>query len=327
MSTIRGMSSLELELEEDSELAPWSDAADRAALGSRLGEAEDEISSSEASNDAELEDDRELTDDGELDDAELEDDSELDDAELEDDSELDDAELEDDSELESDAGLVISAAADPHERRLAKRLYELSLRTGESELEQSYEVDRVLREMEREYFIKGLLKAGKGALQRVGKRIGKALPKGLTKLAAGLAGGQLRGILGSVVNTALSAASQHPALAAAMPALKALGFGGGAAGRAGGAASGAAPPVPWENVAALIKDSFSKLAQGVATGADQEIASTEGAQRAAQRAFRGALKGVTQRQAVRAGRSGGRGGSRARVVTLRQGERLIVRVR
>jgi hypothetical protein len=171
----------------------------------------------------ELEEDAELGVDEELDDAELElygAELEADDAELEEDSEWEAADDgESDYELGDDGELV-----EPDRHGFAERFYELSLREGESELELAREVDTLLREMEHEYFFKGLLKkvkgAGKSLLKHAAKAAGGALPIGnLAKIATSLARGDMRGMLGSLANTALSVASKHPALAAAMPAL------------------------------------------------------------------------------------------------------------
>jgi hypothetical protein len=183
-------------------------------------------------------------------------------------------------------------------------------------------VDSILREMEHEYFLKGLLKkvgsAGKVLIKRAAKAAAGALPLGnVAKIATSLASGDMRGLLSSLANTALSVASKHPALAAAMPALKALGFGG----PGGGLPS--LDKLPWKNLTSMAKDAFGQLAKTV----DQEAMTPVGAQRAARAAFNGALVRAARRS--RGGASGARTGryGRKRVVTLGRGERLVVRVR
>jgi hypothetical protein len=256
-------------------------------------------------------------DDSETDDAELvleADDSELDDGEL-DDSELEDSELENDlyGELEDEAD---DELAEPDRFRFAERLYELSLSSADSELELSHEVDNIVREMEQEYFLKRLRGLGK-RLKKAGGSLVKtavsaasaALPiKNVAQLATSLAKGDMGGLLKSLASTAMSVASKHPALAAAMPALKALGFEGGGA-------------QPWKNFTAMAKDAYGQLASSV----ESEALTPSNAHRTAQRALRGALV----RTRARASRHGGARstGKRKRVVTLSRGDVLVVRVR
>lgn len=239
----------------------------------------------------------ELTGDEEIED-ELEEDLEAAGLDV-DDTELDDAEL-DDTELD-----------EPDRLGFAERLYELSLR--DDELEVDHEVDTILREIEDEYFLKGLLskasKAGRAFVKKAAT-VASGTPLGkVAKVATSLARGNLRGALGSLAKTALSALSAHPALAAAMPALKALGFGG-----AGGDGT-----APWANFVELAKKSYGNLAQNL----DQEAASPTGASRLAQDALRRALATTTQARSL--SRSNGAGGNK-RVITLRRGDRLVVRV-
>jgi hypothetical protein len=267
--------------------------------------------------------------DGELDDSETHDaelvfegdDAELDDAEL-DDAELDDAELDDaELELESDADGEVNdeldgELAEPDRFRFAERLYELSLNGADSELELSHEVDAIVREMEHEYFLKRLKnigrrlkKVGGAALKGAVKAASGALPiKNLTQLATSLASGDMRGFLGSLASTAMSVASKHPALAAAMPALKALGFDGGGT-------------QPWKNFTTMAKDAYGQLAKSV----ENEVLKPATAQRTARRAFHGALVRARSRRTRSGG--GGNTGKRKRVVTLSRGDVLVVRVR
>ena len=286
-----GMSDLELELERDSVLV-YNEAI------------EDEQSDEEDRLDTELEEDEAFT--GALDDAET------------DDGEADDHELEDD---EADDGEVDDELVEPDVRGFGERLHELSLREGESELELELEVNSILREMEDEYFLKGLLKKvvapGAKALFRKGLAYAKkATPLGqVINAATSLSKGSMRGMLSSLANAGLSLVSKHPAFAAVMPALSALGF------KPGQTDSKA----PWQNFAALAKDAYSTLAKNLTSDADQPAKAAE----IAHRSFKSAVARATMRgTALRAGRdhrSSGRVEGKARVVTLKRGQRLVIR--
>lgn len=88
-----------------------------------------------------------------------------------------------------------------------EKLYELTEREFESELELDTEVDRVLYEMERDFFFKGLwkkIKQGGKQLIKAGVGLAKNLPimqvvKGVTSLARG----NLKGLLKPLMKTAL----------------------------------------------------------------------------------------------------------------------------
>jgi hypothetical protein len=292
-----GISALELELENDTEL--------EARMDDEGDEGESDDGEFEAADDSEMEAE---ADDSELDDAELADDSELDDHEEDSElSELDDAEL-----------------VEPDAHGFAERFYELSLREGESEFEIAREVDSILREMEHEYFLKGLLKkvkkVGGKFLKTAAGVVGSTLPIGnLAKIATSLMSGDMRGMLGALASTAMSVASKHPALAAAMPALKALGFGG------GGSPAGAWKN--WKNFTDMAKDAYGTLA----TKVDSEVMKPQRAQHAARSSFNSALVRASKRRHTygrgTAGGSSINGQQRKRVITLRRGDRLIVRVR
>ncbi len=280
----------------------------------------------------ELEDDHEIARDGGINDAEFEDqelhgegDSELD---GESDNELDgesDNELdgESDSEVDGESDSEVDGESDNEFDRqgvdhFAQRFYELSLTDGESELEMAQQVDGLMREMEQEYFFKGLRKRLKGVggslLKSALASAAGALPIGnLAKLASSVARGDMKGLLGSLANTALSVASKHPALAVGLPALKALGFG-----RGGSRA-------PWRNFTSMAKDAYGQLAQHV----DNETLRPATAHRVARNAFNKALlRAQTRTVNSGAGRSLSTGGrKRRRVVTLRRGDVLVVRVR
>ncbi len=257
-------------------------------VGGSFSSGEYEEGDEESSLDDELEDDEAFT--GALDDAES-------------DEELDDAEL-----------------IEPDLRGFAERFYELSLRDGESEEDRELEVSSILREMEREYFLKGLLKkvapAAKGLF-----RTGLALAKSATPLgqvvnaATALSRGNLRGMLGSLANSALSLATKHPALAAAMPVLSSLGFKPGAPSKAG-----------WGNFAQLAKNAYGQLRRNL----DKEAADPAHAADLANRAFRSAIGRAKQMARVQIGDGASglaRSGNGRKVITLSAGDTLVIRVR
>lgn len=246
---------------------------------------------------------------------ELEEDSEFEVGDDETDDELDHSETDDseeDMELEEDSELDDAELDEPDAAGFAERFYELSLRDSESELEIAREVDAIVREMEHEYFFKGLKKlvskAGSSLIKTAGNYVKNATPLGgVMKMATSLASGNLSGLVGSLAKTALATVMQHPAFAAAMPALKALGFG-----TTGGEA-------PWSKLVDVAKDAYGQLAQTV----DKEALTPAGASRLAHKAFNSALVRNSRRGTVGGASTGGR----RKVVTLSRGDRLIVRVR
>jgi len=168
----------------------------------------------------------------------------------------------------------------------AERFYELSLREFESEAEVDDAVNKLLNEMEREYFFKGLwkkLKKGGKWLLKKGIKLAKGLPvfqavKGITQLARG----NLKGLLGSLAKAGLGAAvSAIPGGAAILPALKAIGF------------EVAEEPEQnqeaWRNYDLLCREAFDHLASNINEKADDPIE----ASRLATEAFQSALKKVS----------------------------------
>jgi hypothetical protein len=214
----------------------------------------------------------------------------------------DDAEYEDDE----DAELI-----EPDARGYGERFYELSLREFESPDDRDEEVQRVLREMEREYFLGGLVKKLKRAgstLVKTGLKVASKHIPGVNVVAQ-LAGGNLRGALGALANTALSALSSHPAIAAALPVLKSLGF--------DPAAGPHKQQDAWAAFAGMAKDAFGQLAHQLPPGVGDPLA----ASREASRAFEVAVRNVRAR-----GRGAGVSTGR-RVIHLRRGQQLIIKVR
>lgn len=168
----------------------------------------------------------------------------------------------------------------------AERFYELSLREFESEAEVDDAVNRLLSEMERDFFFKGLWKkikkAGKELLKK-GVKLAKDRPvfqavKGITQLARG----NLKGLLGSLAKAGLSAAvSAVPGGAVVLPALRALGF------------ETTKEPEQnkeaWNNYISLCKEAFDYLASNLNEKADDPVEASW----LATQAFQSALKKVS----------------------------------
>ncbi|HEU5320738.1 MAG TPA: hypothetical protein VFX28_08040, partial [Methylomirabilota bacterium] len=187
----------------------------------------------------------------------------------------------------------------------AERFYELSQREFESESEVDEAVGRIVDEMEREYFFGALkklarkgLSAGTRALMRRATQFAKGLPavqalKGITQLSRG----NLKGMLGSLAKAGLSTALRaHPAGAAALSTLSALGF--------REAAAPAEDRRAWGNFVDVSREAFEYLAGNL----DEKAANPVGATRLAGDALQSAL------QKARAHRPAGAvGGGRRRV--------------
>lgn len=216
------------------------------------------------------------------------------DEEVDDDSELADdtsSEIDEDEELES---------AEPGD--YGERFYELSLREFESDLERQRAVHGILDDMEREYFLGGLLKKAGGAIGRAVKKVAKPALKAATQLA----GGNMKGLLGTLATSALSSFVPGGALIA--PALKGLGFGGGPLGSAGTssgapAAPGVSTPAAWSNFADLARDAFERLAASMMANlqgggaTSSEIADPVQASQLAHDAFRTVVRSHASRRA------------------------------
>lgn len=263
--------------------------------------------------------DEELDDDHETDESE----NELDDAEVDEpdprETSQDYAELElvdslselDDSELDEEI-------EEPDVHGFAERFHELSLREFESELELDSEVNRLLGEMEQEYFFGGLGKliksAGKQLIKKGVAYVKSKVPianvvKGVTALARG----NLRGVLENVAKLGMGALSAHPAFAALMPAIQSLGF--------SGNGSTAGNQDAWANFVKLAKDSYGQLAQNLTPNADQPAEAARIAGKSYELALRRQTLGVRRDHRRPNGRK-----QRAQVVVLRPGQRLVVKV-
>jgi hypothetical protein len=238
-------------------------------------------------------------------------------------------EMDDDSagelelEFESDEGELdedrpsFEAEADDAADGFAERFYELSQGSYESEYELDQEVNRLVADMEQEFFFKGLGKrlrnAGKGLLKKamkhaVGKFPALSALKGVTQLARG----NLKGMLGSLAKAGL--ASAIPGGAVALPALSALGF---------EVDEPEANREAWRNYGEVSREAFQHLAEHLHEQADTP---TEASKLAAAALQAGLAKGQARRKngGSRRRRNGGSGDTR--VIRLRRGERLIVTV-
>jgi hypothetical protein len=196
----------------------------------------------------------------------------------------------------------------------AERFYELSLRNYESEAEIDYELARVFEAMEQDFFFKGLgrklNRAGKGLVKQSLQAAKKAAAKhplvqtvkGVTQLARG----NLKGTLGSLAKAGLkSALSAHPAGAAALPALQALGF------------EATEDPEDnrgaWDNFVRLSEAAYDQLAHNFDDrAANDPIAANE----LAKRAFQAAFKQATGRST--------RSSHNHRIIRVKKGETITI---
>lgn len=253
-------------------------------------------------------------------DDEFEQDEELDD-EFEQDEELDDEfeSMAEDSETDEEF-----FADEPGSSEYAQRFFEISQQEFESDADREQLVSQLMKEMDEEFFL-GKLKKGWSHLKRKG--LGKLLQKGL-KFAAGrfpqlkvlegitdLAKGNLSGLL---KNVAMSALAAHPAGAGAMAAMKALGFDAGKAPEENQEA--------WENYVEAARESYEYLAETLTPDADQPLEASRLATQAFQRGVQkvASRRGVLQPQYNRS--RDHRPGRRVRIVHVRPGEKVIVKV-
>lgn len=207
----------------------------------------------------------------------------------------------------------------------ADRFYELAQMEFESESELDQEVNGILNEMEQDFFWgsakRFLKKRGRGLLGKVGKFALSKLPAGhALKGISALARGNLKGALAGLAKTALSS---HPAMAAAMPALSALGF------EASEGAEGNREA--WDNYAEVAREAYENLAANITPKASAPAVASDIAKRSLQRALRNrSMSGMAHRGMggmsgmVRRGMGGNRPRGRRRVVYLAPGEYLVV---
>jgi hypothetical protein len=217
-----------------------------------------------------------------------------------------DADYEDEFEYESLGGAT---------GLYGDRFFELAQMEFESESELDQEVNGILNEMEQDFFWKAakrfIKKRGPGLIGKLGKYALSKSPMGQAfKGFSQLAKGNLKGALAGLAKTALSA---HPATAAAMPALSALGF--------EASEDPEANREAWNNYTEVAREAYENLAATINPNAANPGVASDMAKRALQSALSAAGK--------RVGRGNGRTGERKprgrkRVVRLAPGEYLVV---
>jgi hypothetical protein len=218
-----------------------------------------------------------------------------------------------DEEGYDDEGGAAYGAADPRDRALAERFYELSGQSFESEADLDRELNEILGEAERDYFLGKAWRRIKksGALRGLASKVAGRFPqlKAITQLARG----NLRGALRSAAGAALAAAVPGGPLL-----VKGLGF------EAAGEPD--ASRAAWQNYAQLAREAYETMADRLHEGVDQPLA----ASRLAASAFQDALQRAQVRGAALArGAVGAAGGPRRmrRVVWLEPGQVLVVKTR
>jgi hypothetical protein len=203
-------------------------------------------------------------------------------------------------------------AGDPRDSSLAKRLYELSGQSFESDADFDREIDEVLGEAGRDYFISRAWRRIKKsrALRGLAGKVAGRLPhlKALTQLARR----DLRGAIKTGVKAA--AASFVPG---GPVLLKGLGFEAGGDQRANRAA--------WQNYAQMTREAYEIMADRLHERVDQPLE--------ASRLAAGAFQHALQRAQVRASELGqaakgsGMAGTSRKVIWLEPGQTLVIRTR
>ena len=241
--------------------------------------------------------------------------------------ESDDSEYESDEEYESDYegeydGEFGYESQDGETSQYADRFYELAQMEYESEAEVDQEVNGILNEMEQDFFWKAakrfLKKRGPGLLGKLGKYALSKSPFGQGfNVLSQVAKGNLKGALAGLAKTAMSA---HPGLAAAMPALSALGF------EASEGPEGNREA--WNNYADVAREAYENLAASITPQAANPTVASDLAKRALRTALQRAGTRGGARRMWRSGVGGGGGvmrrRGRKRVVHLAPGEYLVV---
>lgn len=191
-----------------------------------------------------------------------------------------------------------------------ERFMELSSQSFESEMELDDSVNRILGEMEREYFWGSLkklarkgLRGGLGKLAGVAKRVAANHPmfkalQGLTSLARG-------NLKSSLLQLAKGALAGTPVGGALMSALGTMDFKPGAESQEREA---------WENFVGVAREAYESLAENL----DETTPSWNPAHRQATKALAGALRGVG------AGNARGRTRKGRRLIRLRPGQRVTI---
>lgn len=228
-------------------------------------------------------------------------------------------EFDDDREYEAPDGGV---------EEYAERFYELSQRQFESEVEAENALNELFTEMEPEYFFGSIRKALKKAKRVVGKvsrsPIGGLIKKGIAaaggqipafqalKGITALARGDLRSLLTHLAKSGLGAAL--PGAGPFLPmAMKAMGF--------EAEVDAEENREAWNRFVEVSREAYEDLADNLNERADDPLE----ASRLANMSFQQALQNTSRARGQR--RPGAAAGGGRRVVNVRPGEEIVIRVR
>jgi hypothetical protein len=232
-------------------------------------------------------------------------------------AELDEEYGEEEGPEDLDRELEFEQDQDPREMEFAERFYELGQRQFESEFEVDRELAEVLDDMEREYFLGGLVKKLKksklvrGLVQKGLNFAQKRFPalKAITQLARG----NLKGALLPLAKTALG--TVVPGGPAALGVLQGLGF--------ETAEDDPRNRVGWQNYTRMAREAYETLADNVTMRVDEPRVASQ----LAAGAFQQALSQAQARAQAGSGRTragAGAAGGRVIRVRLKPGQKLVV---
>ena len=230
-------------------------------------------------------------------------------------AELDEEYGEEEVGDEADREFEFEQDEDPRELEFTERFYEL----GQRQFEFEFEVDRaltgVLNDMEREYFLGGLVKKlGRSRLVRGLVRKGLSFAQQrfpALKAVTQLARGNLKGMLLPLAKTALGAAV--PGGPVALGVLKGLGF--------ETAEDAANNRAGWQNYTRMAREAYEQMADSVTMNVDQPRAASAIATNAFQQAVAAAQ---ARAQAGLGGEGARKAGRRVIWIRLKPGQRLVV---
>lgn len=199
----------------------------------------------------------------------------------------------------------------------ADRFFELSQREFESESEADESVYEILDDIEKEYFFGSLKKLAKKVAKNklfknalgVAKNLALRSPMGQAiKGATQLARGNLRGMLATLAKSGLSTAlKMHPAGAAVLPALQALGF--------------KETEVPeenrdaWTNYVEVAREANESLAKSLTDQIDNPVVASQ----LATNAFQNAIKKVSGKNFTKV--------KGKKIIYANRGDTIVIKVR
>ncbi|MDR4497121.1 MAG: hypothetical protein MRK02_04235 [Candidatus Scalindua sp.] len=237
----------------------------------------------------------------------------------------DDDDSEDEFELENELNTLED---DGVTENFARRLYELSTRSYESEYELDEEVDRALDAVEDEFMVKRLhrkKKRGKkkGLFKKIlsagAKIVGKIASKtpigSLIKAGTSLVRGNIKGALGNLAKAAVGTVLGPVAGTVATTAIDALG-GGDEGGEEGEVRRGGKRRRAIRRVARIARDTYREVADTLPEDFDHPLVASEVARKAVRKAMikngvkpPGKAEGISQQR---------------RVIKLRPGEKVVI---